>query len=469
MMKVLLINPSINFSKFGKFKNLLEPMPCIGIAYIAAMLEKHEHEVKIIDDFAFRTGIAGIMAIIADWRPDVVGLSCLTPSATRCEALSAAIRKHNPSIKIVWGNIHASYFARDILASGHADAIVHGEGEYTMSELIGAYGHGTPPEQVRGISLKVGNEIVRTDDRPLLMDLDELPYPAWHLFPVDRYGLLPFADIEKPILTMLSSRGCPFNCSFCGITYKKEGYRKRAVSKVVDEFEYLLDRFRVRQIGFVDAIFPLSKQHCRDFCHEMIKRGVNKKVIWTTETRVDIVDDEIAALLKEAGCRRLIFGIESGVEQLLKNVNKNYTLDDVRAGVESAHRAGLETIGLFMLGLPGETEELGIRTIEFAKGLPLDFAKFAILIPYPGTEIYDRLLKGGSWDRRDWDNFSTFNPNPEDLVYFPGQMTAKQLLTIQKKANREFYVRPSMIYRHLFEIRTIRPTDIFKGIYNLFS
>ncbi len=468
-MKVLLVNPSINFAKFGKFKNLLEPMPCIGIAYIAAVLEERGHAVKIIDDFAFRAGIDGIMAVVDDWRPDVVGLSCLTPSATRCEAISMGIRKRHPLVRIVWGNIHASYFARDILAAGNADAVVHGEGEYTMADLVDAYAGDTPAERIRGISLKIGGEIVRTDDRPLLMDLDVLPYPAWHLFPVDRYGLLPFADIEKPILTMLSSRGCPFNCSFCGITYKKEAYRKRSVSKVIEEFDYLIDRFRVRQIGFVDAIFPLSKQHCRDFCNSMIARGVNRKVIWTTETRVDIVDDEMAGLLKEAGCRRLIFGIESGVEQLLHNVNKNYTLDEVRAGVGSAHRAGLETIGLFMLGLPGETVELARQTVEFAKSLPLDFAKFAILIPYPGTEIYDRLVTSGTWNRKDWDNFSTFNPDPDELVYFPGKMGAHELLTMQRRANREFYVRPSMIYRHLFEIRTIRPIDIFKGIYNLFS
>jgi len=468
-MKVCLINPSINFTKFGKFKNLLEPMPCIGIAYIASMLEKYGHEVKVIDDFAYRIGISGIMSLILDWQPDVVGLSCLTPSATQCEELSIAIRAYNPSIKVVWGNIHASYFANEIIKNGYADAVVHGEGEYTMVELVSAYQNNTIPKHVKGISFRYGKDIIRNADRKLLMDLDTLPYPAWHLFPVDKYGLLPFADIDKPILTLLSSRGCPYNCSFCGITYKKEGYRKRAVTKVVDEIEYLIDRFKVKQIGFVDAIFPLSKQHCKDFCNEMINRGVNKKVIWTTETRVDIVDYDTASILKEAGCRRLIFGIESGVEELLRNVNKHYTLDEIRAGIENAHKAGLETIGLFMLGLPGETPELSRQTIEFAKSLPLDFAKFAILIPYPGTELYDRLVKNGKWNRKDWDNFSTFNPNPDELVYYPGKMTARELLLMQKKANREFYVRPSMVYRHLFEIRTIKLGDILKGIYNLFS
>ncbi len=468
-MKVLLVNPSINFSKLGKFKNLFEPMPCIGIAYIASMLESHGHNVKIADDFALRIGVNGIMTFIAEFQPDVVGISCLTPSAVQCEELAVSIRHYNPSIRIVWGNIHASYFAGELLSAGYADAVVHGEGEYTMSELVDTYQNNEASEDVKGIYLKINGEILRTENRPLLADLDLLPYPAWHLFPVDKYGLLPFADIAKPILTLLSSRGCPFNCSFCGITYKKEGYRKRDVKKVVDEIEYLIDRFRVKQIGFVDAIFPLSKQHCKDFCSELIKRNVNKKIIWTTETRVDIVDDEIASLLKEAGCRRLIFGIESGVEQLLKNVNKNYTVDEIKAGVESAHRAGLETIGLFMLGLPGETEELSRQTIEFAKSLPLDFAKFAVLIPYPGTEIYNRLVKSGTWNRRDWDNFSTFNPDPEELVCYPGKMTAYQLLTMQKKANREFYVRPNMIYRHLFRIRTIKPINIIKGVYNLFT
>ena len=468
-MKVLLINPSINFSKFGKFKNLLEPMPCIGIAYIASMLEKQGHDVRVIDDFAYRFGANGIMNTVRDWHPDVVGLSCLTPSEKQCEDISLAIKSFDTSIKVVWGNIHASYFANEILNNGYADAIVHGEGEYTMSELVAAYQNNTVPEHVKGISFRNGKDVIRNANRELLMDLDALPYPAWHLFPVDKYGLLPFADIDKPILTLLSSRGCPFDCSFCGITYKKEAYRKRAVAKVVDEFEYLIDRFKVKQIGFVDAIFPLSKQHSNDFCNALINSGINQKVIWTTETRVDIIDYNTASMLKQAGCRRLIFGIESGVEQLLRNVNKNYTLDEVRTGVENAHRAGLETIGLFMLGLPGETPEMSRQTIEFAKSLPLDFAKFAILIPYPGTEIYDGLVKSGKWNRKDWENFSTFNPEPDSLVYYPDKMTPVELLTVQKLANKEFYMRPGMIYNHLFKIRTIKPLNIIKGVYNLFS
>jgi len=467
-VKVVLINPSINFQKFGKFKNLLEPMPCIGIAYLAAILEKNNVNVTVLDDFVLRLGVNGLFDKVKEIHPEIVGISTLTPSYEICINLARKIKKFDKNIKIILGNIHASFFAQEILEKEPVDIIVHSEGELTISELVSVLRDRGDLEKIKGISYKDHNEIIHNERRELLQDLDSLPFPAWHLFPVDEYGLLPFADIKKPILTILASRGCPFKCTFCSISYKKENYRKRDVKKVVDEIEYLIDRFKVQQIGFVDPIFPLNKNHCKEFCKEMIKRGLNKKIIWTTETRVDMIDEDIAKIMKEAGCRRLIFGIESGVQELLRNVKKEYTLEEAQNGVRNARKASIETVGLFMIGLPGETKSLTEQTIKFAKKLDLDFAKFAITIPYPGTELYDNLRRSG-WNRTDWENFSTFNPDPDKLVFVPDGMTAEELIHLQKRANYEFYFRPKMIYRHLFQIKTIRVKDIVYGLYSLLT
>jgi radical SAM superfamily enzyme YgiQ (UPF0313 family) len=196
----------------------------------------------------------------------------------------------------------------------------------------------------------------------------------------------------------------------------------------------------------------------------MIKRGVNKKVVWTTETRPDMMDFELARIMKEAGLRRIIFGLESGVEELLRNIKKEYNLERVREAVNACKKAGLETIGLFMIGLPGETPELTLKTLKFAIELDLDFAKFAITVPFPGSELYEKLTKEGKLNRRDWENFTTFNPDPDKIVYVPDGMTPQQLIKLQRYVSRKFYFRPRMILKQILKIRTISPYFIWQGI-----
>lgn len=467
-MDVLLINPAMDFSKFGSFARLLEPMPCIGLAYLAGVLERAGYRVKVIDDFVYRRGGELVIKVVEEEGPKVVGISCLTPSAPQCFKIAEKIKEVNKSVKIIMGNIHAGVFARDILKKGYADAVVHGEGEDVIVELVRRLRDGEEPCGLKGVSyIGKDNEIFISEDILLIRELNSLPFPAWHLFPYEKYGLLSFADIKKPVLTVLGTRGCPYNCSFCSLKYFGRGYRTRDVSNVVDEIEYLIDRFHIKQFGFVDPIFPLDKEHARRFSREMIKRGVNRKVVWTTETRPDMMDYDIALMLKEAGARRIIFGIESGVPELLKKINKNYNLERVKEAVKACKKAGLETIGLFMIGLPGERRELTLQTIRFAKEIDIDFAKFAITVPFPGSELYQMLKDEGKLNREDWENFTTFNPEPDKLVFVPYDMNGRELLRLQRRANFEFYFRPKMIFRQLFRIRTIPLSDILKGVLSM--
>lgn len=467
-MDVLLINPSMDFSKFGSFARLLEPMPCIGLAYLAGVLEREGFSVRVIDDFVYRRGVKMILDVIREEKPLVVGISCLTPSAPQCFEIGRKVKEMNENIKVIMGNIHAGIFAEEILRKDYADAVVHGEGEEVIAELVGKLINREDISGLDGVSYrdKDGGIYISNKVR-VCKDLDSLPFPAWHLFPYEKYGLLSFADIKKPILTVLGTRGCPYNCTFCSLKYFGRTYRMRDVKNVVDEIEYLIDRFRIKQFGFVDPIFPLNKESARRFCEEMIRRGVNRKVVWTTETRPDMIDYETALMLKEAGARRIIFGIESGVPELLKNINKNYDLERVKESVSACKKAGLETIGLFMIGLPGERRELTLQTIRFAKELDLDFAKFAITVPFPGSELYETLKREGKLNRSDWENFTTFNPDPEKLVFVPDGMSGEELIRLQRRANFEFYFRPRMIFRQLFRIRTVPISDILKGILSM--
>lgn len=468
-MKVVLINPGIDLRKFGRYAKLMEPMPCIGLAYLAAILEKNNIDVKVIDDFVLQMGIKGILEEVKKIKPEIAGISCLTPSAPITFSLAREIKMQDKNITIILGNLHASIFADEILKKEDVDFIVHNEGEYTLLNLLLNLQNKKNFSEVNGISYKNNGEIVNTPLQPLIEDLDSLPYPAWHLFPHKSYGFLPFVDIYKPVLSVLGSRGCPYRCTFCSLGYMGVKYRMRNVKKIVDEFEYLNDRFKVKQIGFVDPIFPMIKSQGEEFCKEMIKRGLNKKIVWTTETRVDLVDEELLKLMKEAGCRRILYGIESGVEELLSNINKNYTLQEVRRAIDTSKKAKLETVGLFMIGLPGEDEKMTYQTINFARSLDLDFAKFAITVPLPGSKIYQDLKNAGKLNRQDWENFVTFNPNPKELVSATNKIEPEKLIQLQRIAHRKFYLQPRIIFRQIFRIKTVSLKYLLYGIYSLFS
>lgn len=468
-MRVLLINPAMNMRKLGRFAGLLEPMPCIGLAYIAGALEAHGVFVRVIDMFAEKLSGQEVVDRAARFRPDLVGMTVLTPSAPVCSELSARIRARLPDARVVWGAIHADVFAHDILGSGDADFVVHGDGEETIVELVDALARNEQDlSAIRGLSWRTGDgEVVRNPERPLNRDLDALPYPAWHLFPYHRYGLLPFADFAKPVLTMAASRGCPYRCDYCSlINTGGKVFRRRDPIKVADEYEYLVDRFGVKQIGFIDPIFPLVKADLRPFCEELQRRGLDQRCQWLSETRADRLDPETCEMMVAGGCRRVLMGIESGSDLLLGNVNKTLKTSKVREGVANARRAGIQTVGLFMIGLPGESPELTRQTVEFAVDLDLDFAKFAITVPFPGSKLFEDRWQRDLF-RDDWENYTTFNPDPDALVHHPPGYDPAELIKMQSWALRRFYLRPRQIRRQMVELRTISPKMLLYGLYGM--
>jgi len=463
-MKVLLINPGMDFSKFGSFKRYMQPMPPIGLAYLAAVLKKDNFDFKVIDDFADRIGVKGIIDTLKDYQAGVVGISCLTPSAPYVLQIASAIRKHDKRIKIILGNIHASIFYKSLLSQGFADVIVHGEGELVFPEVIRALAKRKELKPIRGISFMLEGEAIKTGDRVPIGEIDSLPYPAWEHFPVKKYGFLPFMDISKPALSILSSRGCVYSCSYCSLLYMNNHYRERDPYKVVDEIEYLVDKFNVKQIGFVDPIFPFSRKTGITFSLEMIKRGLNKKLVWICETRVDKVDKELLGFMQEAGCRRILYGIESSSQDTLDNVCKNTSVDLVKKNISDTRKLNIQTAGLFMLGFTNETRAMMEDTIRLAKELDLDFAKFAITVPFPGSELYRSLVQSGKLKRTDWENFVTFNPNQNKLVSVNEHVSARDLVALQRIAHRKFYLRPQLIWRHLFRIKSIKKIDMFNSL-----
>ena len=217
----------------------------------------------------------------------------------------------------------------------------------------------------------------------------------------------------------------------------------------------------------MDPIFPLGDKYAIEFSKEMIARGLHKKVVWLSELRTDSVTIEGLRWMKKSGCRRLVFGIESGVDSLLKSSGKGNTAGKAREIISACREIGITTVGLFMLGMPNETPAETQATIEFACDLELDFTKFAITVPFPGSELYDSMVKSGELNRTDWENYTTFNPDTEQIVIASRVQSPEQLLAALKDATTRFYMRPKVIARQLFTIRTVDARQMANGLWSL--
>ncbi len=464
-MRVLLLNPAIRAEQFGRFASLLEPMPCIGVAYVATFLARAGHEVRVYDDFALRGGEEAVLALLRDFRPQALGVSVLTPVANAMKALMQRARTSLPQLRIFAGNLHADLFPEEF--AGLCEAIVHGEGEQASVDLLAAWESGESGQGIAGVTVYAEDgSPVRGPDRPAERDLDSYPFPDWSLLPYSRYSLLPLGTIARPIVAIAASRGCPYSCSYCSLTNQGGIYRQRSVANVVDEIEHDVLRYGVKQLGFMDPIFPINDRHAVRFADEMERRGLNERVVWLSELRTDSVTRAGLQAMKRSGARRLVFGIETGDDVLLEGVSKRNTGDRSRQTIAHCRELGITTVGLFMIGLPGETPEQTRATVDYACSLQLDFAKFAITVPFPGSPLFDQMRAEGL-DRRDWENYTTFNPDAGRIVVASKVQSPEQLLRALRLATFRFYMRPRMIARQLFKVRTIDARQMAAGLWSL--
>jgi radical SAM superfamily enzyme YgiQ (UPF0313 family) len=403
-------------------------MPPITLAYLAAALEEAGVDVEFYDDVVHHGDRAALEARIRATRPDVVGISVVTGTVGGATRAASIVRDVDSNIKIVMGNIHADLYYKDFLSAGLADFVVHEEGEVTLVELVRELAKASPSlESVAGISFHHEGEVFRNETRPFIEDLDAVPFPAWHLFPLDKYRIFNFARIKEPGTLILGSRGCPFKCTFCSLIVN-EGTtrRKRSAKSIADECEWLYDRFGYKQVSFVDPIFPFYKQEGVDFAEEMIRRGLHEKMVWITETRVDLVNFELMAAMREGGLRRVMFGFETGSPEQLKRIRKGARVDRGVEAALAAKQAGVGVVGFFMIGIPGSTREDIEATIEYAsRVLDIDFAKFTVFVPYPGTAEYDDLLKAGAMEEpENWSRFTSYPTRNRPPAYLPAPRVA---------------------------------------------
>ncbi len=465
-MKFALVVPGSQAAvENARYRELFPQLLPMSVAYLAGALEAKGHEAIIVDQVPQRLGNAQLVEALVKAAPGAVGISMLTTTMGNSLALVELLRHALPDVPIVAGNQHASLFADDLLTHHMADYVVRGEGEETIVELAEALSHKRPLDHIAGLSFRRDGAVIHNPDRPIITDLDELPYPAWHL--VDLYNraymTLPVIGVYSTPLAIMASRGCPFDCVFCSQDKQYKKVRLRDVVKVVDEIEAHVDRFGVEWLTFNDAYFPWNRQQGVAFAEEMIRRGLHRRVRWTTESRVDRVDEELLKTLKQSGLEVIFFGFESGSQAVLDRAGKRTSLEQALQAARAARNAGVSVMGFFMLGLPGDTVESCWETVNFAMELDCDFAKFAITVPYPGSALYEQLRD--QIDTHEFEKFTSWYnwaSGRDELIYAPDGMTVQELLRVQRLGMLRFYARPTQVVRHLRR-GTIRPRDMALG------
>jgi anaerobic magnesium-protoporphyrin IX monomethyl ester cyclase len=361
------------------------PSPPLGVCYVAAACEEAGADVTILDYIVRKYSPEKLASEMDAFRPDVIGANSVTMNFKGAAAIMQDAKRHNPDVVTMMGGPHVSFDAASTLNKYPGiDLIVIGEGEETLKELLPVIHNRSKWEHVAGIAFRKDGEVVFTGRRELIHDLDTLPKPARHLLPMNRYQALGFP------VSIITSRGCPNQCIFC-LGRRMVGYkvRYRSPKLVVDEVEEILS-YGFTRINIADDLFTSNKDRVRIFCDEIKKRGI--KFTWTAFSRVNTVDEEVLAMMKETGCDTVSFGIETGNTDMLKRIRKGITLDQARKAVEACRKTGVTPHASFVIGLPGETHESINDTKTFAESLGIDYG-YHLLAPFPGTTIWEETEK----------------------------------------------------------------------------
>ncbi len=431
-MRILLIFPPQNLKERYSHNvgNVGGFLPPLGLLYMAAVLEKAGHEVDIMDCPVNDYRINHIADKVQEWQPDVVGIAAITSLADITKEVCKTIRKKAPKTTIMVGGPHATIMPKDIAESMDVDIVLVEEADNMILKIID------------NLNKFKKEKIV---DCGKVEDLNTLPMPARHLLDMKKYTALPNAYKVTPYVAhMVTSRGCPYTCTFCFDAMGK--FRQISVDKTINEIKHLKKEYDIKEIAFWDDVFTLNKKWVHEFCDALEKE--NLKLVWSCYTRLNLVDKELLKHMKKAGCWNIFYGIESGDDELLKNIRKMMTVEQMKKAVRWTQEANIEIRGSFMIGLPGETPEKARKTIELAIELEPDYAQFSITTPYPGTQLWNNYEQYGTLDKN-FKDYHGWSP-----VFVPhGYKDKKELMDIHKEAFRRFYMRPKYMLRRITKIR----------------
>jgi len=455
--RILFVCPHPIYEAFSKSKIsvAIARTPYLSLAALAAWLMKHNHSADILDLSISKAPAQTLIEKIRSWQPDYVGVTFTTPLYLEGKMIAKIVRENFPQIKLVAGGVHSTVLPEEVLKTTEFDYVVIGEGEETLLELI----QDKNPADILGLAYKQGGQIRINKLRPLIPDINVLPYPAYYLYNIKNYQYSPRITARKsPVVAIETSRGCPFNCSYCNKKIFGHQFRSKTVERSVDEMEFLI-RLGYKEIHVWDDCFSVDLNRAKAICDEIIRRKL--KINWSVYNgiRVDRIDRELLEKLKASGCYRVNVGIEAGNQQILNNVDKGITIDQMRNVSKISKEVGIETTGFFMIGLPGETEETIKQTIELARELDFDLSKVNITIPLPGTRLFDQWAAEGRIKTFNWPDYNFHSTT----IYDHPNLDTKTILKYYKLFYRRVYLRPKFLLRRLW--RGLKSGDLFFDAY----
>lgn len=451
-MKVLLIQPNYRrIYAYAERKEITPVFPPLGLAYIAAVLRRENIPVRILEANAHDLNHEQIKKNIEEYSPDIVGITSTTSLIEEAHEIAKLCSKKIP---VIIGGIHASSMPQETLEKFERfDFLVRGEGEFAMLEFVGK----KPLAKIKGLSYRKNEKIIHNPPRELNETLDELPFPTRDLLPLEKYFSV--GAKQEPSDYILSSRGCPYLCLFCAdhLVHGRK-FRYRSPENIMEEVREIYNR-GARDWDFVDDNFTLLIERVEKFCDIMIESRLNKKMSWRCSNglRVDKITLDLLKKMKKAGCYMVSLGIESGNEEILRNMKKSINLEKVRRAVKWCKEAGIETRGLFMFGNLGEDEKTMRDTIDFAKSLDLDTATFHITTPFPNTDYWRIIKKEGKIYPKSYRDYIAYGK----VIFEHGELDEKTMIEMQKKAYREFYFRPKIFLKAIRGINSPKKLKIY--------
>jgi radical SAM superfamily enzyme YgiQ (UPF0313 family) len=446
---IVFVNPPISTTdRYGKMAKLGSVTPPLGICYIASFLEKAGYTVSIVDGEVLDYSLDETVKQVLLKKSKIVGITSTITSFPHAIEVGRRLKQQNPELVLILGGPYVSALMEQAIEPSFNYG-VYGEGEYTVRELLDYLNGKTDKKisEIPGLIYWDNAEIRINKPRAYIDNLDLLPYPARHLLPPLHLYRPNSQNYQKlPATTLITSRGCPYNCVFCDHSVFGKKYRAHSPEYVVNEIQHLIETYGIKEIWIVDDTLTLNKKRVADICDLIIQRGI--KISWNCLGRVNTVSPELLKKMKEAGCWMIAYGIETGNQEVMDFLQKGITLDEVRQAVTWTKDAGLLAKGFFMIGNPPDTIQTIDQTIAFAKDLKLDYALFTITSPLPNTELFEICKKCGKVDYSDLSKFSEWN-----AIYEPPNLTKEQIEKKFKEAYQSFYLRPRYILTQLGNIK----------------
>ncbi len=433
--------------------------PPLGIASIAGYIRSRGYPVDLYDAYSLNGTIKTIMDRIKSFKANVVAFSSTTALIDNTFKIAGAIKEYDKRIKVVIGGSHATADPTHCLSNQNIDIALIGEGERSLHKTLQAFEHDKPLDEIEGIAYRSNNGKIITSKPSLIEDIDELPFPAYELLPLEEYKN-PYST-RKPFTSMCRTRGCSYVCIYCEIPqiYKRI-FRVQSPERTIKEIDYLVNKLGIKEIAFKDPIFTLDRKNVMEFCDLLIKR--NYDLIWSANSRVDNLTQEMCFKMKEAGCTSLTFGLESGDQEILNNLKKHATLQQARYAIDCAKKAKIKIVANFMVGNPGETKESINRTIEFMKEIDPDYVNIAFTTALPGTELWNRAIENNWIKYKDYSSV-----HYEDIQMNATNISDEELRKLLNKMYRKFYFRPRYILKRAMKLSLPEIKNSWNGLFSI--